>query len=386
MHLFCLFTMKNDSLVRIAISTIAVILGIFFLNQCQKKDADHAATILETERIAPLVVTEPVNQDSDDPAIWIHPQNPAQSLVLGTDKGGSLFTFGLDGKIVKQVSGMQRLNNVDVEYGFNLGGQVIDIAVATDRDAKKIHVFHLPTLALIDGGGIEAFAGEEFRRPMGIAIYKRPEDGAFFAIVSRKRGPSGGYLWQYLMEDAGDGSVKFTRVRAFGEWSGKNAGGEGEIEAVAVDDAAGYVYYSDELFGIRKYHANPDVPNANEELACFGTDGFRRDREGISIYHLSDGAGYIIVSDQQTNLFQIFTREGAADNPHRHKLVKTVKLATNHSDGSAVTNANLSDVFAKGLFVAMSDDRTFHFYSWADIAGDELQVFANGVKSASSNN
>ena len=42
---------------------------------------------------------------------------------------------------------------------------------------------------------------------------------------------------------------------------------------VAVDDALGFVYYSDERFGIRKYRADPDAPDAATELASFGTDG-----------------------------------------------------------------------------------------------------------------
>ncbi len=335
---------------------------------------DNSTLEEKKDLIAPKVVTEPVNIDSDDPAIWIHPNEPAQSIILGTDKGGSLFAFGLDGKIIKSVSGMQRLNNVDVEYGFMLDGQATDIAVATDRDARKIHVFRLPDLEPIDGGGIEAFEGEEFGRPMGIAIYKRPTDDTFFAILSRKQGPSGGYLWQYQLTDDGKGKVKFTKVREFGEWSGLNDQGDGEIEAVAVDDELGYVYYSDELFGIHKYHADPDAPDANKELAVFGQDGFAEDREGISIYKINDGTGYILVSDQQANKFRVFTREGAPENPHEHKLIKVVNVSTNDSDGSEVTNAQLSDVFPKGLFVAMSDNKTFQLYSWSDIAGKDLTI------------
>ena len=74
--------------------------------------------------VQPVVVTEPVTTDSDDPAIWIHPDDPSQSLVLGTDKGGAVFVFDLDGKILpdKTVSGQGRINNIDVEYGMMLGG------------------------------------------------------------------------------------------------------------------------------------------------------------------------------------------------------------------------------------------------------------------------
>jgi 3-phytase len=333
--------------------------------------------------IQPVLVTEPVTKDSDDPAIWLHPDDPSQSLILGTDKVGSIFVFDLDGRIIpeKTITGMGRMNNIDVAYGFSLGDETIDIALATDRNENKIRAFRLPETTAIDGGGIEAFEGEtpELRRPMGLALYTRPSDGALFAIVSRKSGPSGGYLWQYRLEDDGLGTLAATKVREFGSFSGVDALGDGEIEAVAVDNELGYVYYSDERGGIKKYHADPDAPDAGVELAVFGTDGFKEDREGISIYKIDDGTGYILVSDQQANSFRIFKREGEPDDPHDHRLVKIVKLSTNESDGSDVTNVAIDERFLFGLFVAMSDDRTFHLYSWEDIAGDDLIKAPNGV-------
>ena len=328
-------------------------------------------------RVAPQLVTQKVLVDSDDPAIWLHPEDPSKSLVLGTDKGGAVHVFDLDGKIVKSVTGMQRMNNVDVEYGMMLGGEAVDIAVATDRDANLVRAFRLPEMESIDGGGFPIFDGEEpeQRRPMGVALYKRPSDGMIFAIFSRKEGPSGSYLWQYRLDDDGSGNVSFSKVREFGAFSGS-----GEIEAVAVDDELGYLYYSDETAGIHKYHADPDVADADVELALFGTDGFADDREGISIYRINDGTGYILVSDQQANRFRVFPREGAPGAPHEHRLIKVVHLSTEESDGSEVTPARLNDQFPVGLFMAMSDDMTFQFYSWADIAGDDLVVAPDGAR------
>jgi 3-phytase len=46
------------------------------------------------------VETEPVpnmGDAADDPAIWVHPVDPALSLVLGTDKKGGLNVFDLEG-------------------------------------------------------------------------------------------------------------------------------------------------------------------------------------------------------------------------------------------------------------------------------------------------
>jgi 3-phytase len=323
------------------------------------------------------VVTQRVAMDSDDPAIWLHPTDRGRSLLLGTDKSenGAVYVFDLAGTILKRFGGMRRPNNIDVEYGFRFGGASIDIAVATERNGDSVRVFRLPELELIDGGPIPVFEGETERRPMGVGLYKRPRDGAVFAILSRKAGPSGSYLWQYRIEDGGAGRVKLTKVRAFGAFSGT-----GEIEAVAVDDALGWVYYSDEWKGVRKYAADPEAADAGRELALFGTEGFKEDREGLSIYEVDDGTGYILVSDQQANQFHIFPREGSAGDAHAHPRLKIVRTSTIESDGSEVTSAGLGPAFPDGLFVAMSEDGTYHLYAWPDLAGGDLVVARDGAR------
>ncbi|MHC2992278.1 3-phytase [Pontibacter sp. HJ8] len=324
--------------------------------------------------ITALVTTEQVKYDTDDPAIWVNPEAPEQSLILGTDKNkdGGIYVFDLNGKILqdKVVRGLERPNNVDIEYGLMLNGAPVDIAVVTERNSHQLRIFRLPDMEPLDKGGIPVFEGEkgdDFQDPMGIAMYRNPESGKVYAIVGRKDGPKDGtYLWQYLLEDDGEGSIKATVVRKFGDYSGKK-----EIEAIAVDDKLGYVYYSDEEIGVRKYYADPD--KGNEELALFASDDFAQDQEGISIYETTDSTGYILVSDQQNDRFQIFTREGADQDPHQHELVKIVNVDATQSDGSEVTNVSLNNEFKNGLFVAMSNDRTFRFYAWEEIAGKDLE-------------
>jgi myo-inositol-hexaphosphate 3-phosphohydrolase len=58
--------------------------------------------------------------------------------------------------------------------------------------------------------------------------------------------------------------------------------------------------------------------------------------------------------------------------------VKSVPVQTHESDGSEITSVAVNDNFPTGLFVAMSDNRTFHYYSWDDIAGDDLVRAPNG--------
>ncbi|HEX2100102.1 MAG TPA: phytase [Candidatus Synoicihabitans sp.] len=318
--------------------------------------------------LAPRAVTEAARHDTDDPAIWVNRADPAQSLVLGTDKDadGALLAYGLDGKLRPElaVRGLLRPNNVDVAYDVPFAGGKVDVAVVTERYAHRLRVYRLPDLAPIDGGGIPVFEGERARDCMGVGLYSRRGDGALFAIVSRSElhAPIEGYLHQYRLVDDGTGRMRGLFVRAFGTWSGRS-----EIEAVAVDSALGYVYYSDEGFGVRKYHADPLADDAEDELAVFGQSGFAEDREGISIYTREDGTGYVLVSNQQANTFRIFPREGTAANPHEHPLLASVRLSTLDSDGSDLSRAVVSPQFPGGLFVAMSTDRTFHYYALDDL-------------------
>jgi len=328
--------------------------------------------------VSPAVSTASVPTDPDDPAIYINRADPSQSLILGTNKvrapEGALLVFGLDGKIRQTIGPLDRPNNVDVEYGLLLGGQPTDIAVLTERLQHRLRVFAIgKDGVLTDVGcptGLKVLEGRqgEAAEPMGISLFKRLRDGAVFAVVAPKTGPAQGYLCQYRLLDDGTGKVKAEKVREFGTFSG----GEGEIEAVAVDDALGYVYYADEFDGIHKYHADPDHPQAAVELARFGTSGFQADREGIGIYAFDDGTGYILCTDQLdgSSQYRIFRREGAPGNPHDHsELVKVVRGGADATDGLEVTSSAVGPGFPHGMMVAMnSGPRNFLVFKWDDVA------------------
>jgi len=356
--------MKNKTLINI--SAIAVLSLLFSCSGIAQKT--------DSKAVKPLYVSDPVDFDTDDPAIWVNPTDPAKSLVIGTDKdtNGGLYVFDLKGKIIpaKTVKGLQRPDNIDIAYGLMLGGKKTDIAVTTERFTHKLRIYSLPDMKPVDNGGIPVFEGEtgaEFRDLMGISMYTDP-GGKIYAIVGRKTGPKdGSYLWQYQLTDDGHGSIKANLVRKFGKYSGKK-----EIEAIAVDNEFGFVYYCDEQFGVRKYYADP--AKGNRELSLFGQGDFAVDNEGIAIYKTSENKGYILVSDQGARQLKVYSRAGKAGSANQHPLVATVKYSANQTDGIDVVSVPLNADFKHGLLVAMSDDKTFHFYRWEDIAGQELTV------------
>jgi 3-phytase len=373
MTIHILFHKKNQAIVKNRL--LFILLFGAFITSCQnKQNSGMTENIVDSTGmvVKPTVVTQASENDTDDPAIWINKADPSQSLILGTDKGdltGGIYVYTLDGKIdsSRSIFNMKRPNNIDIEYGMNINGVPTDIAVCTERGRNMIRIFALPSMKPIDKGGIEVFVGEKERDPMGIGLYKDPKTGIVYAIVGRKSGPDSTYLWQYRLDASTNGSVSGSKVRAFGRFTG-NA----EIEAIVVDDALGHIYYSNEMVGIRQYYASPE--KGNDELALFAKNGVREDHEGLSIYSTSATTGYILLSDQQANRLRIYSREGTKENPYDHKLLKIVNVAAMESDGSDITEVPLNDTFKHGLFIAMSTDKTFHFYRWEDIAGKDLKI------------
>jgi 3-phytase len=334
--------------------------------------------------IAPVEIeaeyaTERLPNDPDDPAIWVHPTEPERSLIITTVKVaapvGAIAVFGLDGVRRQLITGIDRPNNVDVEYGLTVGQRTVDVAVVTERLRRQLRIFEIPAGGgpLIDRGGIPVLQGADGEQgaPMGIGLYRRPRDGAIFAIVSPKAGPRTGYLWQYRLNGV-SGAVRADFVRRFGTFSGPTAAREdNEIEAVAVDDDLGYVYYADEGNGIHKWHADPDHADAARELAHFGQGGFIGDREGLAFYTLPGGTGYLVCTDQvdDDTRYLVYRREGEPGRPHDHRLVAVLHGGADSTDGIEITARPLGHGLPAGIFVAMnSSSQNFLVFRWQDVA------------------
>ncbi len=303
--------------------------------------------------VTPAAATQPVGNDADDPAIWLHPADPGRSLILGTNKAaapdGALVVFNLRGEAVQRVPGLDRPNNVDLRGS---------VAALTERYRRQVVVFRVGETGVSRLGEFPVFEGQEGNAgaPMGIALYQRPRDRALFAIVGRKTGPATGYLWQYRLDIRGD-RLRATKVREFGNFSGT-----GEIEAIAVDDELGVVYYADEDCCIRKWRADPGHPQAGEEIGIFGREGFRGNREGIAIYREAAGQGYVVCTDQIPNgsEYRVYRRAGDQSAP-----VAVLRGGADSTDGIEVTSAALGERFPRGALVAMhSAGRNFLVFPW----------------------
>lgn len=361
-------------------SSLALLVGITAINF-----KATAQTIPSTIAVTAKVSTGAVKGDADDPAIWIHPTTPAQSVVIGTDKetNGGLYVWDMTGKQIQYIA-LSRPNNVDVRYGLRVGGQLIDIAVTNSRsNPKQLKVYKINpndgTLTdVTTGSGILT---PELDDPYGVCLYQRPSDGAMFVIESTQSGAKSN-LHQYRLTDDGNGKVKGTYVRTFGNNTIRKY-----VEGLVADDELGYVYASDETYAIRKFEADPARGN-DDQITAFGfDDGITGDREGLAIYKCPNGLGYLLVSNQSGTDVKVYRREGDAGDPHKHTLLTTIKTnGSSSTDGLDVTNRPAAEPFSKGFLVTHhAPGKQFKLYSWEEIAQNYLSI-CTGTTTAISGN
>jgi 3-phytase len=309
---------------------------------------------------------------ADDPAIWIHPTNAANSLILGTDKRGGLVVYDMEGKPLQTASPDCRPDNVDVLYGFPLGGKKTDLAVAACRGHKsvglKVWAIDPDARRLTDvtaGGVIPVFDRSE---PYGSTVYHSRITGRYYAFVNNKHGS----LEQYqLIEE--NGRVAARLARGFKVPS--------KTEGAVADDELGFLYVAEERRGIWKFPAEPGAEPIGKLIARVGEHGLHADVEGLTLYTARNGKGYLIASSQGNNTFKVYARE--KDNA----FVCTIDPAkgkiddVSDTDGITVTNRPTSPTFSKGLFIVQDGankhgHQNFKLYRWEAIAGEKLIIDA----------
>jgi 3-phytase len=294
--------------------------------------------------VQPVVETDAVPHDgdaADDPAIWVHPTDPAQSLIIGTDKRGGLAVYDLAGKQLQYVP-EGRKNNVDLRAGFALAGQDVALVTASDRTDNHISIYRVnpETRRLEDVAARRVITGAGY----GACMYHSAATGRFYYIVNSEQG----LVEQWELFDNGAGMVDAVMARSF------QVGGS--TEGCVADDRLGYLYIGEEDVGIWKYGAEPGAGVVRTSVDTTHGGHLISQVEGLALYDAGAGQGYLIASSQGANSFVIYRREGAND------YVDTFAIAAGNgidrvsvTDGIDVTSANLGPAFPQGMLIAQDD-------------------------------
>lgn len=302
---------------------------------------------------------------ADDPAIWRNPANPAESLIVGTDKKAGLYVYGLDGN-VRDFQPAGALNNVDLREVMLADGTRRILVAASDRgDLAE------PRIALFWLDGVTGKLAPLGAQPFLPASHAPAEAYGFCMGGAMATGElarayvvlkDGTVVESGLTERAGHIVARRLREVKFATQS----------EGCVVDDASGTLFVAEEDVGIWRVPLAPAALAATRFASVGPADGLVDDVEGLAITRDGTGRTLLVASSQGDNAYAVF----AADDARllgRFRIAAARFGATSETDGIEVIAGNFGPAFPTGLMVAQDGDnapaaQNFKLVSWQDVA------------------
>lgn len=294
---------------------------------------------------------------ADDPAIWVHPEQPAASRVLGTNKKQGLEVYGLDGRLVQHLP-VGRVNNVDVRQAVKMDGAVWDIAVASNRSDNTITVWqidrtgHLSEWARLPSGLDEVY---------GICLYQ-PRQGGVHVFINDKDG-----RFRQFALSASQGVLKGKLLREFAVKS--------QPEGCVADDQSAKLFLGEEDRGVWVVSAHAYDAAKPRLIAEVGTH-LTADVEGLGLYH-GRRSTYLVVSSQGDHSFVLYE----AQAPYRYvgkfrvgiNMVQGID-GVSETDGLEVTSSSLGGAYHTGALVVQDGykrlpdgTQNFKIIPWSEV-------------------
>lgn len=302
---------------------------------------------------------------ADDPAIWIHPGDPAKSTIIGTNKKQGINVYSLAGDLLFEYP-VGRINNVDVRYNFPLSGKTVDIVAGSNRSDTGILVMGINA----ENGSLFPILDKPIHSQLsevyGFCLYHDLRTNRFFAFVN---GTDGGVeQWELLATEKG--KITGSRVRTFSLTT--------QTEGCVADDETGTLYIGQEDYGIWKTDASPEGNNRLYLVDSVKNGHLKKDIEGLTIYYAGNGKGYLIASSQGDNSYVLYQRDGKNEYVGKFSISNGKEVdGTSETDGIDVTGAGLGSLYPTGIFVAQDgnnkkkgkrENQNFKITDWQRIA------------------
>lgn len=329
---------------------ILILIGLGSIGEHARPAAVDVAVPMS---VVPIVETDPVPHSADaadDPAIWIHPSDPALSMIIGTDKRGGLGVYDLAGRQIQFIRNVSP-ENVDVRYNVPLGGRQVDLVTTSDKRYHNISVYEVnpDTRQLASVAARRILAGISV---YGSCMYRSPFTGKYYTFITKSpySGVDTGEIQQWELFDNGSGKIDAIKVRTFEVGS--------NTEGCVADDVSGNLYVAETKKGIWKYGAEPAAGNERMAVDLRGAGRITGELEGVSLYYADAQTGYLIASHQGSREYLVYEREGANAYVATFNIIANTELgidAATNTDGLDVTNVNLGPAFPEGLFVAQDN-------------------------------
>lgn len=358
--------MKN--LVFILLISIVVFAG------CKDRGSEGSKMLSEKIKsvTTALYETDPVNERisedaADDPAIWINPDSIEQSKIIGTDKKGGLAVYNLKGDELFYYP-VGYMNNVDVRYGFPLNGDTVDIVVASNRTYKSISIYSIASNGALTDIAARVIKSQMASDVYGFCLYHNPASNKFYAYVNSKVGE----IEQWELFANLNSKIDAKLVRSFSL--------AGQVEGMVADDENNIIFIGEENGGIWKFNAEPDGGSSGkliDKSSESNNEFIVYDIEGLSIYYLPNGLGYLIASSQGNYSYAVYNRRAPHEYLGSFRIVDGVIDGLEETDGIDIYSYYLNEDFQHGIFIAQDGYNTdnekslpqnFKLVPWENIA------------------
>ncbi len=316
-------------------SSIYLTVLFLIISSCSQDHSIYA--VAETEPVATT------GDAADDPALIINTKNPRKSIILGTDKKAGIYLYDLEGTKLA-FAAMGEINNIDVRQKKD----EIFIA-ASNRSLRSIEfwAFDQNTFFAKNASysSIFASASRSYSIPTNIDVY-----GICIGMIA-------GTPVAFVTEDRGPRVELWTLENQMLVGTFSNGG---ESEGCVFDDENQTVFISEEETNgvLKAYDLNQEYPFANPVIVDSREGNIGGDPEGVAIYKTSDTEGYVLLSSQGDNKYNVYNRQ----KPYQFISSFTVDDSpsgidgTSHTDGISVSSYNLGGKFYKGMMIAQDDE------------------------------
>jgi 3-phytase len=293
-------------------------------------------------------------------AVWVHPVDATQSLLITTDDNIGIATYDLSGEQV-QLLEVGETSGVDVRYSFPFRGDDIPLVAVGMKDAQEILLFTVDaeTRQLEQIGSITTEAPHT-----GLCLYFSLITDNYYVFNTAEDGS----VEQYVIGDDGSGSITATLARAF------NVGSE--TEGCVADDQLGNLFLGEVAVALWRYDAEPEASNPRRVIDTVGIGNITEEIKGLALYTAADGEGYLLAADETGSAFLVYERAGD------QAYVGTFNIgagdgvdAVDEPNALDVVSLPLGDAFPNGLLVSADDsnsdpddDNNFKMVAWDAVA------------------
>ena len=305
---------------------------------------DKIVYVVRPNAETPQVITK--GDAADDPAIWINNISTTNSLIFGTDKKSGVYTYDLNANKIGYTK-LGNINNIDLRsvnlddfgsytfiFASNRTTSTLDLWIYEDEamdalaKSKKFNIENNPS-----------FKGSTNMIVYGVCAGYDQEFGVI-AFITEDEG-SRVQMWSYNENG-------LLLLKTF------NNANAAQSEGCVYDDENRTLLISEEQDRgiLRAYKINSNLDFSNPVIIDSRSGNIDDDPEGVTIYKTSIYDGYILLSSQGDNSFNVYNRKEPYNYLGSFKIGHSEKIDNvNDTDGIDVVSTRLNSKYPKGLLV-----------------------------------